>query len=658
MRRAAWLLVVFLFALGLDASTQQSPSPNPPPGTGVIVGRVVDANTSAPVPGVLVLLLLMKGTLANTVPTAEPRLITDSQGRFAFRALPAGDYMITATIGGASNYSPSGFIVSGLGSSLNPYLSGGFGQRRPGGPLQLFELAEGQRVGDVVIKMWKAGAVSGRVLDEVGEPLPNQVVCAVQLSPAGRLLTGPSVRTDDRGVYRLPGLIPGPYVVVVPQTQLSMPISIGEELVAGPPDPTASPRFNMANAPSPRTGGVRVGNSLISTTPDPVRFSAEALISNALPPLRDRDGILVYPTTFFPGATRLAQAARITLASGEERSSTDVQLKPVRAGSITGILVDDAGPVPSVGLHLMPADMGRDGSVLEAATTASDSRGAFSFPAVPAGQYTVLVWRTGGVPTSGAQQPSATPTRVGEMSGGWARQSVTVGTRPVESLTVTMHPPVTVSGQVLFEGASDQPVERLRTALFTIFPVDDLFRTPGPAPGGRTDPANGGRFSIKSVSPPGRFMLGVPSLPTPWTLQSITLAGRDVTDTPFEIADADVDGVSITFTDRPASISGTVAIPAGAESDVTVFLLPSNRSRWPDARTSTRTFRLLRAGLKGAFTIPSVVPGDYLIVAISDATAGDWPEEQFLARIAAVATPIRVAANQQVTTALKVSTVR
>jgi len=657
MRRALRFVLAFFFATGLHASTQQAP-PNPPPGTGMIVGRVVDANTNAPVPGVLVSLLLMKGTIANTAPTAESRLITDSQGRFAFRALPAGDYMIPASIGGQFNYSPNGFIVTGLGSPLSPYLSGGFGQRRPSGPLQLFELAEGQRVGDVVIKMWKAGAVSGRVLDETGEPVPNQVVCAVQLSPAGRLLTGPSMRTDDRGVYRLPGLVPGAYIVVVPQTQLSMPISIGEELVAGPPDPTASQRFSAANAPSPRQGGVRVGNSLISTTPDPVRFSAEALISNALPPLRDRDGTLVYPTTFFPGATRVAQATRITLASGEERSNADIQMKPVRAGSITGVLVDDAGPVPSVGLHLMPADMGRDGSVLEAATTASDSRGAFSFPAVSAGQYTILVWRTGGVPTPGAQQPSATAARVGEMSGGWARQPVTVGTRPIENVTVTMRPPVTVSGQVLFEGASDQPVERLRTALFTIFPVEDLFRTPGPASGGRTDPANGGRFSIKSVSPPGRYTLGIPSLPAPWTLQSITLAGRDVTDTPFEIADADVDGLSITFTDRPASISGTVAIPAGAESDVTVFLLPSNRGRWPDARTSTRTFRLQRAGLKGAFTMATVVPGDYLIVAISDALAGDWPEEQFLARIAGVATPIRVSANQQVTTSLKVSTIR
>jgi hypothetical protein len=183
-----------------------------------------------------------------------------------------------------------------------------------------------------------------------------------------------------------------------------MPISVADDLAAGQPDPVASQRFSQANAPSPRTGGVRIGTSVVSTTPDSARFTAEALISNALAPVRRGDVVSVYATTFFPAATRLGQATRIVLKPGEERSNADVHLVPVLAGSIAGVLSDAMGPAPNIGLHLMPADMGADASILEAAFTATDSRGSFAFPAVPAGQYTIVAWRTGGVPTGDPQK--------------------------------------------------------------------------------------------------------------------------------------------------------------------------------------------------------------------------------------------------------------
>jgi hypothetical protein len=72
----------------------------------------------------------------------EPTALTDVEGRFVFRGLAAGTYRLATSVGGNS-YSPNGFIVTGIGFPIGGYLNGGFGQRRPHGPLQPIDLAEG-----------------------------------------------------------------------------------------------------------------------------------------------------------------------------------------------------------------------------------------------------------------------------------------------------------------------------------------------------------------------------------------------------------------------------------------------------------------------------------------------------------------------------------
>jgi hypothetical protein len=141
-------------------------------------------------------------------------------------------------------------------------------------------------------------------------------------------------------------------------------------------------------------------------------------------------------------------------------------------------------------------------------------------------------------------------------------------------------------------------------------------------------------------------------------LQSVTGAGRDVTDASFEVGDADLGDVVITFTDRPASIAGTVKLPTAGDSDIAVFMFPANRARWPESRASTRLFRAVRTTKAGGFSFPNVLPGEYQLVAIPDALAGDWPDEQFITRIAGVGTLLRVSPGQAATTSLPVSVIK
>ena len=156
----------------------------------------MDNDTSVGVPGVVV-------TLATVTDAGQPagrRMLTDEQGRFVFRGLPKGSYSIATTIGGNGN-SPAGFIVSGQGQPFGAYLDGGYGRRRPNGPLQTIELGDEQKLGNVEIRVWKGGTIDGTIFDDANEPLAGVVVSAVRREPDGRLTTGPTTRTDDRGRY-------------------------------------------------------------------------------------------------------------------------------------------------------------------------------------------------------------------------------------------------------------------------------------------------------------------------------------------------------------------------------------------------------------------------------------------------------------------------
>jgi hypothetical protein len=124
-------------------------------------------------------------------------VVTTADGGYAFRNLGAGRYTINA--------------------SKRGYLSGGVGARRPGGRRQLLVLVEGETVNASAITLWKDAAISGLVLDEGGEPVVGARVRALrQTPPRGAEFGGESwTTTDDRGSYRLSGVPPGDYLVVV-----------------------------------------------------------------------------------------------------------------------------------------------------------------------------------------------------------------------------------------------------------------------------------------------------------------------------------------------------------------------------------------------------------------------------------------------------------
>ena len=182
----------------VSAPGQVTPARPPTPGaeaakgTAVIEGTVVAMDTGAP-------LRRVQLRAFGTTPAAGGTRVTttDDQGRFELRELAAGRYTINA--------SKSGFV------SLQ------YGQRRPSERGTPVEVADGETVEKVTIALPRGGVITGRINDDVGEPMAGVQVQAMRymFAQGGRRLLpmGQSDRTDDTGAYRIFGLAPGDYYV-------------------------------------------------------------------------------------------------------------------------------------------------------------------------------------------------------------------------------------------------------------------------------------------------------------------------------------------------------------------------------------------------------------------------------------------------------------
>ena len=528
-----WWAVAALWAGAVLVAQQPPAAGQTAVAQGAIAGRVVDAESGAVVPGVTVGLSGAPGSA-----TRPRQVLTDADGRFVFLTLPKGEYTLRTTIGGRG-FSPSGFLVSGMGTQIGGYLDGGFGQRRPEGPLANLDLAEEERSTDAVIRLWRGAAIEGTVFDESGEPLVGQVVAAARRTSDGRLLSGPSTQTDDRGAYRLPTLTPGEYLVVVPQRQMFMPASLVEAATAAPLDAGTIARLTNTGATAPiGAGGMRTGASVLAP-------ASAASVANSLPPVaRNAGRVFVYQTTFYPNASAVSRATAVTLKSGEERTGVDLHLQPVPAVEVSGTLTDSRGPVANYAVRLFPAETGDDSAVLETATTVTDGAGLFTFPLVAAGGYTVVAMRT--PPSVGAPPPADVT------AGVWASRPVAVGDQPVRSIALTLREGVAVSGRLEFQGAAARPVPRAQPPV-TFDRLPRLSRTN--AVSYSAVATETGEFTIRNVAP-GRYALRVVDVAPVWTLVAATAAGRDLLIAGLTIGDDDAQEIVLTYHGSAAVVDG------------------------------------------------------------------------------------------------------
>jgi hypothetical protein len=186
MRSLAYLAMSFV----LWAGPQQNPffqnsgaQPAPQP-MGSLSGRVVDAVTSEPVRAAQ-LMLYGSGAAAGI------RSVTsDASGQFTAGELPAGPYYVQAL---QANYpGPLGLPQGGI----------------------MAEVLPGKETKGITVPLSPPGVVSGRVLDDGGEPLANCNLMLMQ-SQMGRLpvQSGGFGQSNDKGEFRLVPVAPDRYVL-------------------------------------------------------------------------------------------------------------------------------------------------------------------------------------------------------------------------------------------------------------------------------------------------------------------------------------------------------------------------------------------------------------------------------------------------------------
>ena len=540
-------------------------------GTARIKGRLVTADAGTPV---------RRAQVRITGPDLMPKAsMTDHDGQYEFNDLPAGRFTITATKSG--------------------YVSVGYGQTRPHQAPRPIELRDGQVIEKADITMPRGSVISGRIIDEFGEPVAEAVVMAMRstwangrrrLQSAGRTAT-----TDDLGQYRIYGLPPGEYVV---------------------------------------TATLRGTQELM------VREMAVAALAVAAPSSQEppRSG---YAPTYYPGTPNGSEAQKISLAVGQEAQSTDFGLVPVRLAKITGAVIgSDGRPLEGVMVSAMQRTDG-PGSITfsTGGSGRTDKSGRFTLNGVAPGDYTLNARATEMLTSGDGNRMVFTMTRTFGGGGGseFGSVPITVSGDDMANVIIVTSRGTTASGRVVYEGGN-RPPGNVRVS--AVSAADD---SPVAFAGGSATVTPEGTFEIKGLA--GARIFRVANLPAGWVLKAILIDGTDITDTGIEIKPNEpVAGIEVVLTSKTTEVAGAVTAGNQPATDYTVVIFSEDPQKW--MVPMSRHIASARPNQEGRFQVKNLPAGSYYAVALDYIAQGDWNDPDVLDRLKTRATRFSLAEGE------------
>ncbi len=500
-------------------------------------------------------------------------MLTDDTGAFDLTELPAGRYTLTV--------SKTGFI------SLS------YGQRRPlqaGTPLQLID---GQQLKGIQFQLPRGSVISGHVLDEDGDAMPGVIVRVMRyqyLQGERRLTPVGTGQTDDKGQYRVWGLMPGDYYV-----------NATTRGGGGGGGPFNGPGGGERGGPFGGPGGGPGGGG-------PGGFGGGAggrggARGGTGTPTEDQTN---YAPTYFPGVPSVNEAKPVAVGLGQEVSEISFNMQLVRVARLTGIVSNpDGSPVTSGNINLMSDAGGGRNQIGINVGGRIQWDGAFTIGNVAPGRY---ILRARG-------DDSETPQ--------FASLPVTVDSADIDDLVVVLSAGATISGTVTFlPGSSSAPDY---TQFRITAPTTDQSDV-GPQSNARVD--KDGNFTISGVSA-GAHLVRPSNGSRTWILKSVTVGGRDMTDTPFSVRSGEnLSNVALVFTDKQSEINGTLAAENGTPvSEYTVLAFPTDASLW---RAQARQIMTARPDQTGKYKIRGLPPGDYYLATVDPSEQGEWFEQAYL----------------------------
>lgn len=340
-----------------------------------------------------------------------------------------------------------------------------------------------------------------------------------------------------------------------------------------------------------------------------------------------------YATTFYPGTLNAEQAEPIQVSVGD-LTSVSFALSTTRLTRISSTVRDSQGRPVTGGRLSLRWRKPSGGWVMTGVQIGADGR--FSIASVPPGDYSLDVSPTfADSRTSNAQLQEV------------ASVPFTAAGRDITDFLITTSPGATITGRIIFEGASDARRPDRVTAESPGNPMDVVFNARGD--NGAIDAT--GRFQLRGVIGRAIFRTAYPGLGIAgagWALKSVTLNGNDITDTPIDIpAAGDITGIEITLVDALTHLSGSV-MNARREiaKDYVVVILPE---RLKEGTLQERFTRTARPNQEGRYQIDGLPAGDYLAVAVSALEDGNEWDPAFRKQVERTATRFRLTHRETTT---------
>ncbi len=543
-----------------------------------IHGSVVKAGTSTPLSKAIV--EVHADSASGPVVSST---VTDSDGRFLFRNVRPGRYLLVV--------------------ARSAYV------RR----LLAVIVGDGQDTPDAQVAMTSTVAISGRISGTSGEPIGNVEVQALKPSyPDGRRVLTPvqSVRSDDRGEYRLFWLPPGRYYVnATHPTAQDRPGLV-----------TANFAGNFFGGGGP---GGPAGLRMVRGTGEPAaEAQALAAVSEDRPPT-DR-----YVPVYFPGTIDEQAASAIDLKSGADVAGVDIPLAPVHAHHVRGVVINGAtGQVAQyAGLRVANEDApaggpgGGPGGGLDGGGDAQiDPDGSFDLTLFP-GSYTLI----------------------GTAGTGVGYVSLQVRDADIDGVQIVALPAFNIPGRIVSDGGANPDLEKLRISLrrdVAVQTSSSSYSLPRPD-GSFVVEATPGDFRL-SIAPLLNSILAPPFLSVPKSLEtayvkSIRLGDVDVLNGGLHVDRPPASPLEIVIGTNPGVVDGTVLDESqSGTAGATVALLPDVRRR----------FDLYRATItdsSGRFHLDHVPPGDYRAFAWEEVSDGAWQDPEFVRADENRGTPVHV----------------